>query len=117
MREVDQFNITDEVIEQLSVVKDPRFSFRPAHIHFLIGAEGYDELVTALYPADDPNIDSDCVCGVSRSLAIEVPSPLKDGPYQGLRHIDYDFVLMRADAAKGSRRVGADAAAMIPAAA
>src|SRR6185295_16691196 len=31
-----------------------RHGMRPAHIHFLVGASGYRELVTALYLRDDP---------------------------------------------------------------
>ncbi len=42
-----------------------RHGCRPAHIHFLIGADGYRELVTAIYLGDDPHIDSDTVFGVS----------------------------------------------------
>jgi hydroxyquinol 1,2-dioxygenase len=42
-----------------------RHGFRPAHIHFLIGGEGFRELVTALYFGDDEHIDSDTVFGVS----------------------------------------------------
>ena len=42
-----------------------RHGFRPSHIHILIGAEGYRELVTALYFGDDAHIDSDTVFGVS----------------------------------------------------
>ena len=47
-----------------------RHGFRPSHIHFLIGGEGYRELVTALYFGDDVHIDSDTVFGVSGSLVV-----------------------------------------------
>jgi hydroxyquinol 1,2-dioxygenase len=93
-----------------------RHPFRPAHIHFLVGAEGHDELVTALYLGDDPNIASDAVYGVSRSLAVDIKPAFTDGPHKGLRHIDYDFCLNRADARRASRRVGADPAAIAAAA-
>src|SRR3984957_9681459 len=53
-----------------------RHGFRPSHIHCLIGADGYRELVTALYFGDDENIDSDTVFGVSQSLVVEA----KDDP-------------------------------------
>ena len=36
-----------------------RHGFRPAHIHFLISAPGYREVVTALYMGYDDHIDSD----------------------------------------------------------
>ena len=47
-----------------------RHGFRPSHIHFLIGGEGFRELVTALYFGDDVHIDSDTVFGVSGSLVV-----------------------------------------------
>jgi hydroxyquinol 1,2-dioxygenase len=84
-----------------------RHGCRPAHIHFLIGAEGYRELVTALYLGDDEHIDSDTVFGVSSAL---VTSPREDdpeAPIKGIAAIRYDFSL---GVAAGDRtgRVGAD---------
>ena len=49
-----------------------RHGFRPAHIHFVIGAPGYRELVTALYIAGDAHIESDTVFGVNQSLIVTV---------------------------------------------
>lgn len=45
-----------------------RHPFRPAHIHFIIQAKGYDKLITALYLKDDPYEFSDAVFGVKSSL-------------------------------------------------
>lgn len=47
-----------------------RHPYRPAHIHFIISAEGYQPLITALYSAGDSYIDSDAVFGAKRSLTI-----------------------------------------------
>ena len=49
-----------------------RHGYRPAHIHFIIGAEGYREVVTALYLQGDEHIDSDTVFGVTASLVTDV---------------------------------------------
>ena len=49
-----------------------RHGYRPSHIHFLVGAPGYRELVTALYPQGDVNIDADTVFGVTDSLVVQV---------------------------------------------
>ena len=49
-----------------------RHGMRPAHIHFLVGAPGYRELVTALYVRDDPHIADDVVFGSSADLAAEL---------------------------------------------
>jgi protocatechuate 3,4-dioxygenase beta subunit len=47
-----------------------RHGYRPSHIHFLVGAPGYRELVTALYAQGDEHIDSDTVFGVTDSLVV-----------------------------------------------
>jgi len=47
-----------------------RHPWRPAHIHFKISAPGYRDLVTELYPEDDPYIDEDAVFGVRQTLAV-----------------------------------------------
>ncbi len=85
-----------------------RHGCRPAHIHFLIGAPGHRELVTALYLGDDQYIDSDAVFGVSRSLVVH-PHNDPDAPLPGIPAIRYDFKLSAATEA-GSHRVGADPA-------
>jgi catechol 1,2-dioxygenase len=48
-----------------------RHPFRPAHIHFMIGAPGYRTLVTHLFFEGDEYLKSDAVFGVKPSL---VPS-------------------------------------------
>lgn len=78
---------------------------RPAHIHLLLSAAGYQELATALYIAGDPHIDSDAVFGVSQALVVE-PEP-SGGDSRETRRITYDFVLARG-ARDGSSRVGSD---------
>ena len=83
-----------------------RHGCRPAHIHFLIGAPGYRELVTALYLGDDPHIDSDTVFGVSNALVVRLRSD-PDAPIQGMPAVRYDFRLGHAHG-EGSGRVGAD---------
>jgi len=83
-----------------------RPGMRPSHIHCLIGAEGFRELVTALYFGDDPHIDDDTVFGVSQSLVVEAKHD-PASPIPGLRAVRYDFRL--ADAVPGETgRVGAD---------
>lgn len=41
---------------------------RPAHIHFLVKAQGYETLVTHTFVGNDPYLDSDTVFGVKKSL-------------------------------------------------
>ncbi len=84
-----------------------RHGCRPAHIHVLIGAPGYRELVTALYFSDDPHIASDTVFGVSKALVVRPRAADPEAPIQGIPAVRYDFRLGRAQG-EGSGRVGAD---------
>lgn len=96
------------------VKRQGRHGYRPAHIHFLIAAPGYRELVTALYFADDEHVDSDTVFGVSRSLVISPSLGLPGSPRPDLPGIHYDFHLSRATDAEGAR-VGSDPSKLMPA--
>ena len=90
-----------------------RHGMRPAHIHFLVGAPGYRELVTALYLRDDPHLADDVVFGSSDDLAVDVVANDPNNPIKGLPSIRFDLKLARESAAdKASGRVGADPAAI-----
>ena len=91
-----------------------RHGMRPAHIHFLVGAPGYRELVTALYLRDDPHLADDVVFGSSGDLAVDVVASDPGCPIKGLPSIRFDIRLAREGAAdKTSGRVGADPAAIV----
>ena len=65
-----------------------RHPWRPAHLHFMIKAEGYEPLITHVFRDGDRYLDSDAVFGVRQSLVADwVKQP--DGSYR----LDYDFVL------------------------
>ena len=64
-----------------------RHPYRPAHIHFIVSAKGYQPLTTELFDAADPYLDSDAVFGVRQSLI--VPFVKHDGGYA----VDFDFIL------------------------
>src|SRR3954447_1512270 len=49
-----------------------RPELRPAHVHFLVAAPGYEPLVTHVFVAGDPNIDCDVVFGVKDELIANV---------------------------------------------
>ncbi|GAY11054.1 dioxygenase [Pseudonocardia sp. N23] len=48
-----------------------RHPFRPAHIHFLVDAPGYQQLTTHVFVADSAYIDADAVFAVKQSLVRE----------------------------------------------
>ena len=45
-----------------------RHPFRPAHLHYIISADGFEPLTTHIFDPDDPYIHSDAVFGVKESL-------------------------------------------------
>jgi hydroxyquinol 1,2-dioxygenase len=76
-----------------------RHPWRPAHLHFMIKAPGYETLVTHVFRNGDKYLDSDAVFGVRSSLIAEwirhEPGTAPDGtrmekPYYTL---DFEFVL------------------------
>ncbi|GGF71654.1 6-chlorohydroxyquinol-1,2-dioxygenase [Azorhizobium oxalatiphilum] len=51
-----------------------RHPWRPAHVHFMIDAPGYEKLVTHVFVAGDVYLDSDAVFGVKDSLICDFAS-------------------------------------------
>ena len=47
-----------------------RHARRPAHIHFIVTAKGFEPVVTHIFVRGDPYIDSDAVFGVKESLIV-----------------------------------------------
>ncbi|CAM5533957.1 intradiol ring-cleavage dioxygenase [Eoetvoesiella caeni] len=62
--------------------------WRPAHLHFMIKADGYETLVTHVFRRDSRYLDSDVVFGVRKSLVVDWVEQA-DGTYL----LEYDFVL------------------------
>ena len=79
-----------------------RHPWRPAHIHFKVSADGYQDLVTELYPDDDRYIEEDAVFGVRDSLSVAFTrnGSNDDAKLYGLTapffDLTYDFVLRSA---------------------
>jgi len=82
-----------------------RHPWRPAHLHFMIEAPGYQRLITHVFRNGDRYLDSDAVFGVRSSLIADWlphgPGTAPDGtPMATPFHtLDYDFVLNPAGAA------------------
>jgi hydroxyquinol 1,2-dioxygenase len=91
-----------------------RHGMRPAHIHFLVGAPGYRELVTALYLRDDPHLADDVVFGSSGDLAVDINPKDSECPIAGMPSIRFDMRLSReTEADRAGGRVGADPSAIL----
>ena len=65
-----------------------RHPWRPAHLHFMIKAPGYETLITHVFRSDDPYLESDAVFGVRQSLIADWKQQ-PDGSYL----VEYHFVL------------------------
>jgi protocatechuate 3,4-dioxygenase beta subunit len=50
-----------------------RHPYRPAHIHFIVQADGHRTLTTHIFVADGPYLDSDAVFAVKESLVVDFP--------------------------------------------
>jgi catechol 1,2-dioxygenase/hydroxyquinol 1,2-dioxygenase len=91
-----------------------RHGMRPAHIHFLVSAPSYRELVTALYLRNDPHLADDVVFGSSGDLAVDINPKDAECPVKGMPSIRFDMRLSRETAAdRAGGRVGADPAAIV----
>ncbi|HUN52793.1 MAG TPA: intradiol ring-cleavage dioxygenase [Candidatus Sulfotelmatobacter sp.] len=69
-----------------------RHPYRPAHIHFIVSAPGYEGVATHLFVEGDPYLESDAVFGVKDSLVVDFKPT---GPGNSLE-VHYDFGLKRA---------------------
>jgi hydroxyquinol 1,2-dioxygenase len=76
-----------------------RHPWRPAHLHYMLTAPGYERLITHVFRDNDRYLDSDAVFGVRSTLISDwvrhEPGTAPDGtvmdrPFHTLR---YDFVL------------------------
>ena len=65
-----------------------RHPWRPAHLHFLVKAPGYETLITHVFRDHSDYLDSDAVFGVRQSLVCDWVQQA-DGTYL----MEYDFVL------------------------
>ena len=79
-----------------------RHPMRPAHIHFMISAPGYETVITHIFVKGDEYIETDAVFGVKDSLVMEfIPNNSQEeadkydfkAPFM---EVSYDFALKKA---------------------
>jgi protocatechuate 3,4-dioxygenase beta subunit len=76
-----------------------RHPYRPAHIHFIVSADGHLPLTTHLFAKGDPYLDSDAVFGTKDSLIVDFVR--NDSAEEAVKYavqapfytVEYDFVL------------------------
>jgi hydroxyquinol 1,2-dioxygenase len=92
---------TDGPVGAMLVATD-RHPWRPAHVHFMIEAPGCETLITHVFRAGDPYLDSDVVFGVRASLIADFQAHAAGtGPHASetasrYHTLDFDFVLNHA---------------------
>ena len=78
-----------------------RHPYRPAHVHVIATAPGYDRVATHLFVEGDVYLDSDAVFGVKHSLVVDFKEhpagPTPDGRQSAVPFTtaDFDFRLVR----------------------
>ncbi len=80
-----------------------RHPYRPAHLHYIIKADGFETLTTHIFDPDDRYIGTDAVFGVKQSLlaefvAVEDAARARELDFAGpsFWEVEHDFVLARA---------------------
>lgn len=95
-----------------------RHVFRPAHLHMMFQAKGYEELITSLYFKGDIFLTSDAVFGVKSSLIV-APKEIKDeeaAKKYGFKkapfwEVERDFILITEEQAQVELKKTKEAAA------
>lgn len=78
-----------------------RHPYRPAHVHVIATAPGYERVATHLFVEGDAYLDSDAVFGVKQSLIVDFkehpPGPTPDGGRSSVPFTtaEFDFRLVR----------------------
>ena len=74
-----------------------RHPYRPAHIHFMVKAEGYEDLTTHVFIDGDPYLDSDTVFAVKESLIRklnDINDPLDGKP---CKELEFNVVMEKTN--------------------
>jgi protocatechuate 3,4-dioxygenase beta subunit len=87
-----------------------RHPYRPAHVHFIVKAQGYRPVTTHLFVDDSPYLDSDAVFGVKESLVRRFP--VVDDPARAtevglpnpFRTVHFDVTLSTQEPAGATQR-------------
>jgi protocatechuate 3,4-dioxygenase beta subunit len=70
---------------------------RPAHLHYVVKAAGFETITTHIYDREDPHLAEDAIFGVKRDLVLEFSRT------DGRSRVDIDFVMARSRPRHGVR--------------
>jgi hydroxyquinol 1,2-dioxygenase len=92
---------TDGPVGQM-LLRMGRHPYRPAHVHAIVSAPGFESVATHIFVEGDKYLDSDAVFGVKNSLVVEfkdhAAGPAPDGKISSKPYCtaQFDFKLVRA---------------------
>jgi hydroxyquinol 1,2-dioxygenase len=102
------YPIPDDGPVGLMLSRTGRHPWRPAHIHLIVRAPGYHDLVTHVFDSDSEYLDSDAVFAVKHSLVQRFESRAADDPEtpEGVDgawcSLEFEIALAPASAADGT---------------
>ena len=70
-----------------------RHPYRPAHIHFMVKAEGYKDLVTHVFIDGDKYLESDTVFAVKKSLIRQLEEGFDKDNNQKCYNLNFDIIM------------------------
>ena len=70
-----------------------RHPYRPAHIHFMVKADGYKDLVTHVFIDGDKYLQSDTVFAVKKSLLRKLEKGFDSDENKECYHLEFDIVM------------------------
>jgi len=75
------------------LTKLDRHPFRPAHIHFMVKAKGYKDLITHVFIDGDKYLQSDTVFAVKKSLIRKLEDGIDNVTNEKCYHLNFDIVM------------------------
>lgn len=91
------YSIPDDGPVGAMLAATSRSAMRPAHLHFMVSADGARTLVTHIFASGDPHLTSDAVFGVKQSLVRDFVQQGPDAPVPGDRQIEGTWTRVRFD--------------------
>jgi len=92
--------------------KMQRHNMRPAHLHMMVEARGFETLITSFYPEGDKWLSSDAVFGVKKSLVVSLKDIKSDTEARnkgfpsggGFKLLEQDIILASHEESARARR-------------
>ena len=71
-----------------------RHPMRPAHLHFIVKATGYETIITELFDSESKFVEDDCMYAVKKSLVVDFV-PLKGNDVKPDYELKFNFYMLK----------------------